>query len=68
MFFCLIWKLYCFWTYRKKRKGVTQTKDLDSHHGPSAFMNGNGTGVLYEDLAHARPRPPMAPPSIEVSN
>ena len=44
---------------------MTQTKDLDSH-APS-FMNGNGNGVLYEDLAHARPRPPMAPPSIEVS-
>lgn len=26
----------------------------------------NGNGVLYEDLAHARPRPPIAPPSIEV--
>ena len=45
---------------------MTQTKDLDSH--APAFVNGNGNGVLYEDLAHARPRPPMAPPSIEVSS
>jgi hypothetical protein len=48
--------------WRKRRKGVTQTKDFD-HQGP-AMMNGNG--LLYEDLAHARPRPPMAPPSIEM--
>ena len=38
---------------------MTQTKDFDSHHGPT-MMNVNGTGVLYEDLTHARPR--MAPP------
>ncbi|CAL8072616.1 unnamed protein product [Orchesella dallaii] len=54
----LVWK---YFKLRKKRKGVTQTKDFD--HGPS-MMNGNG--VLYEDLAHARPRPPIAPPSIEM--
>lgn len=52
---------FFFHLSRKKRKGVAQTKDFD--HGPS-MMNGNG--VLYEDLAHARPRPPIAPPSIEV--
>lgn len=42
---------------------MTQSKDFD-HHGPT-MMNGNG--VLYEDLTHARPRLPMAPPSIEVN-
>jgi hypothetical protein len=56
----LVWR---YLRMKKKRKGVTQTKDFDHHHGPS-MMNGNG--VLYEDLAHARPRPPIAPPSIEM--
>jgi hypothetical protein len=56
---------------RKRRKGVTTSKDFDHNHhhlgsGPTAAMIG-GNGLLYEDLTHARPRPPIATPSIEVT-
>jgi len=30
------------------------------------MIPGNNNPLLYEDLAHARPRPPIATPSIEV--
>lgn len=51
--------------HRKRRKGITQTKDFD-HHPHLGPPLPNGNGLLYEDLSHARPRPPIATPSIEV--